>query len=174
MEAAETSRSRRAVGERVHGFPHGHLLTTDGGFCEDGAFHRLESWDADAVMKLLLKRARRLRDRQLQSFKDALAAGLSIGFATDVPVMPHDRNAKELSFRVSLGESPMSAIVSATRVNTEILGWSDRLGTVEAGKWADLVAVPGDPLQDITVTERVGFVMKAGIVYREELAPPVP
>ena len=115
------------------------------------------------------ERGRKLRERQLQSFKDALAAGLSIGFGTDVPVMPHGQNAREMSFRVSLGESPMSALVSATRVNAEILGWSDRVGTVEAGKWADLVAVPGDPLQDITVTERVGFVMKAGVVFRDEL-----
>lgn len=115
------------------------------------------------------ERGRRLRERQLQSFKDALHAGLSIGLATDVPVMPHGQNAKEMSFRVSLGESPMSALVSATRVNAEILGWSDRVGTVEPGKWADLVAVTGDPLQDITVTERVGFVMKAGVVFRDEL-----
>jgi imidazolonepropionase-like amidohydrolase len=76
-----------------------------------------------------------------------------------------------MSFRVSLGESPMSALVSATRVNAEILGWSDRVGTVEPGKWADLVAVAGDPLQDITVTERVGFVMKGGVVFRDELTP---
>ncbi len=115
------------------------------------------------------ERGRRLRERQIQSFKDALAAGLPIGLATDVPVMPHGENAKELSFRVSLGESPMSALVSATRLNAEILGWSDRVGTLEAGKWADLVAVPGDPLQDITLTERVGFVMKGGVVYRDEL-----
>jgi len=81
------------------------------------------------------ERGRRLRDRQLQSFRDALAAGLSIGLATDVPVMPHGQNAKEMTFRVSLGESPMSALVSATRVNAEILGWSDRVGTVEPGKW---------------------------------------
>jgi imidazolonepropionase-like amidohydrolase len=115
------------------------------------------------------ERGRRLRERQLRSFKDALAAGLSIGLATDVPVMPHGQNAKEISFRVSLGESPMSALVSATRVNAEILGLADRVGTVEPSKWADLVAVAGDPLQDITLTERVGFVMKGGVVFRDEL-----
>jgi len=116
------------------------------------------------------ERARRLRDRQLQSFKDALAAGLSIGLATDVPVMPHGQNAKEMAFRVSLGESPMSALVSATRVNAEILGLSDRLGTVEPGKWADLVAVTGDPLADINVAEHVAFVMKGGVVFKDELS----
>lgn len=116
------------------------------------------------------ERGRKLRERQLQSFKDALAAGLPIGFATDVPVMPHGQNAKELGFRVSLGESPMRALVSATRLNAEILGWSDRVGTLEAGKWADVVAVPGDPLRDISVIERVGFVMKAGVVHRDDLS----
>ena len=115
------------------------------------------------------ERARELSGMQLASFRKALAAGLPIGFATDVPVMPHGENAKELSFRVGLGESPMSAIVSATRLNAEILGWSDRVGTVEAGKWADLIAVAGDPLADITALERVGFVMKAGAVYRDDL-----
>jgi imidazolonepropionase-like amidohydrolase len=116
------------------------------------------------------QRARALRDRQVASFKKALAAGLRIGVATDVPVMPHGQNAKELVFRVSLGESPMEALVSATRVNAEILGWADRVGTLEAGKWADVVAVPGDPLADIALLERVGFVMKGGVVYRDELA----
>jgi imidazolonepropionase-like amidohydrolase len=118
------------------------------------------------------ERGRKLRERQLQSFKSALAAGLPIGLATDVPVMPHGQNAKELCFRVSLGETPMNALVSATRLNAEILGWSDRVGTVEPGKLADLVAVPGDPLQDITVTERVAFVMKGGVVYRDERPRP--
>jgi imidazolonepropionase-like amidohydrolase len=56
-------------------------------------------------------------------------------------------------------------------VNAEILGWSDRVGTAEGGKWADLVAVPGDPTKDISLLERMGFVMKGGIVYRQELAP---
>jgi imidazolonepropionase-like amidohydrolase len=116
------------------------------------------------------ERSRAIGTRRVESFKKALAAGLPIGFATDVPVMPHGQNARELALRVRLGETPMSAIVSATRLNAEILGWSDRVGTAEPGKLADLVAVPGDVLADIGATERVGFVMKGGVVYREELA----
>ena len=100
------------------------------------------------------------RDRQVQAiaeaaFRRALAAGLPIGVSTDAGVIPHGRNAHELVVRVRLGETPMSAIVSATRINAEILGWADRVGTVEAGKWADLVAVPGDPLADIALMEQV-------------------
>jgi len=116
------------------------------------------------------ERSRKIGTRRVESFKKALAAGLPIGFATDVPVMPHGQNAKELALRVRLGETPMNAIVAATRLNAEILGWADRVGTVEPGKLADLVAVPGDVLADVSAIERVGFVMKGGVVYREELA----
>ena len=116
-----------------------------------------------------IERARKIRDIAYSAFKRALAAGLPIGFATDAAVIPHGANAKELGVRVSLGELPMAAIVSATSLNAEIIGWSDRVGSVEKGKYADLIAVPGDPLKDITVLERVGFVMKGGAVYRDEL-----
>jgi imidazolonepropionase-like amidohydrolase len=116
------------------------------------------------------ERERQIKDAQYAGFRRALAAGLSIGVGSDAAVIPHGQNAHELSVRVRLGEKPMAALVSATRINAEILGWSDRIGTVEKGKLADLVAVPGDPLADITAVERVGFVMKGGTVYRDDLA----
>jgi len=111
------------------------------------------------------------RSRQMAAAKDtafqrALRAGLPIGLASDAPVMPHGELAKEMAHRVGLGEPPSSTIVSATRVNAEILGWSDRVGTVEPGKWADLIAVAQDPLADIRAMEAVLFVMKAGVVYK--------
>lgn len=116
----------------------------------------------------------RERSRQIAAIKDAafrraLAAGLPIGFATDAAVIPHGENAKELEVRVRLGESPMAAITAATSVNAEIIGWNDRVGSVEKGKFADLIAVAGDPLRDITLLQHVGFVMKGGVVYRDEL-----
>jgi imidazolonepropionase-like amidohydrolase len=116
------------------------------------------------------ERERQIRDAQYVGFRRALAAGLPIGLGSDAAVIPHGQNAHELSVRVRLGETPMAALVSATRINAEILGWSDRIGTVEKGKLADLVAVPGDPLADITAVERVGFVMKSGTIYRDDLA----
>jgi imidazolonepropionase-like amidohydrolase len=116
------------------------------------------------------ERERQIKEAQYAGFRRALAAGLSIGVGSDAAVIPHGQNARELSVRVRMGEKPMAALVSATRVNAEILGWSDRIGTVEKGKLADLVAVPGDPLADITAVERVGFVMKGGTVYRDDLA----
>jgi imidazolonepropionase-like amidohydrolase len=113
----------------------------------------------------------RERSRQIASVKEAgfrraLAAGIPIGFATDAAVIPHGRNAREFAIRVGFGESPMAAIVSATSLNAEIIGWEDRTGSVQPGKFADLVAVAGDPLTDITELQRVRFVMKGGVVVR--------
>lgn len=117
-----------------------------------------------------IERDRRLRSIEIAGFKRALAAGLPIGVGSDSAVIPHGENAKELVLRVALGESPMSAIVAATSLNAEIIGWSDRAGGIEKGKYADIIAVPGDPLKDISLLERVGFVMKGGVVYRRDLA----
>ena len=115
-------------------------------------------------------RDRQIRESEIRSFKAALAAGLPMGLGTDSGVIPHGANAGELRLRVQLGESPMSAIVSATRLNAEIIGWQDRVGTVEPSKFADLIAVTGDPLKDITELERVGFVMKGGTIVKDELS----
>ncbi len=116
-----------------------------------------------------LERNRRIKETEIAGFKRALAAGIPIGFATDAAVIRHGDNARELAFRVSLGESPMQSIVSATSLNAEIMGWSDRVGSVEAGKFGDLIAVTGNPLQDITELQRVRFVMKGGAVVLDEL-----
>ncbi|HWX34806.1 MAG TPA: amidohydrolase family protein [Steroidobacteraceae bacterium] len=117
-----------------------------------------------------MERMRTIRAMAEAGFRRALAAGLPIGLGTDAPVIAHGQNAREFRTRVRLGEKPMASLISATRINAEIIHWQERIGTVEVGKLADLVAVPGNPLADITVTERVGFVMKGGFVYRDELA----
>lgn len=114
----------------------------------------------------------RERSRQIASikeagFKRALAAVLPIGFGTDAMVIPHGSNAREFAERVRLGESPMAAIVSATSLNAEILGWQDRVGSLASGKLADVIAVQGDPLRDIGAMERIRFVMKGGAVVRD-------
>lgn len=116
------------------------------------------------------ERSRQVRAIAYAAFSRALAAGLPIGFATDAVVIPHGENGKEFAVRVRLGESPMAAIVAATSLNAEIMGWQDLVGSLETGKLADIIAVPGDPLRDITALEHVGFVMKGGVTYRDELA----
>ena len=130
----------------------------------------LDQGDSSVIPASELERLRRIRGMAEGGFKRALAAGIPIGWATDVPVVPHGQNAREFRWRVALGASPMSVLVSATRTNAEILGLEDKIGTIAVGKFADLVAVPGDPLADVSVTERPGFVMKGGVVYRDELA----
>ncbi|MBC7844230.1 MAG: amidohydrolase family protein [Gemmatimonadaceae bacterium] len=116
-----------------------------------------------------MERARRIKETEEGGFRRAVAAGIPIGFATDAVVINHGDNAKEFALRVSLGETPMHGIVSATSVNAEIMGWSDRVGSVQSGRFGDLIAVTGNPLQDITELQRVRFVMKGGVVVLDAM-----
>jgi imidazolonepropionase-like amidohydrolase len=100
------------------------------------------------------------------TFTRALRGRVRIAFGTDSGVSPHGENAREFGYMVEGGMSPMAAIQSATRVTAALLGVEAELGTVEVGKLADLVAVPGDPLEDIGRMLEVDFVMKGGRVYR--------
>jgi imidazolonepropionase-like amidohydrolase len=107
---------------------------------------------------------------QKDNFAVALKKGVKIALGTDAGGFDwKDLNqAKEFEYYVQYGMTPMQSIRSGTKVAAELLGWGDRVGTVEAGKWADLVAVGGDPLKDITELQRVKFVMKGGVVYKNE------
>jgi imidazolonepropionase-like amidohydrolase len=98
--------------------------------------------------------------------KKAFAAGVKIGFGTDAAVYPHGLNAHEFAVYVRLGMTPLQAIQTATVNDADLLGWSDKIGTIEAGKFADIIAVDGDPLSDVTTLERVKFVMKGGEVVK--------
>jgi imidazolonepropionase-like amidohydrolase len=102
------------------------------------------------------------------TFQRALKAGVKIAFGTDVGGFAWTENpAKEFSFMVNWGMTPAQAIRSATVTASELLGMQKDVGTVEVGKYADIVAVPGNPLSDITVLEKVDFVMKGGVVYKK-------
>ncbi len=100
--------------------------------------------------------------------KKAFAAGVKIGLGTDAAVYPHGLNAHELAVYVSLGMTPLQAIQSATINDADLLGWADKIGTIETGKWADIIAVDDDPLQDVTTLQHVKFVMKGGEVVKNE------
>lgn len=103
----------------------------------------------------------------LDTFTRALKAGVRIAFGTDQGVAPHGDNALEFVYMVEGGMSPAAALRSATLEAARVLGLEQELGSVEAGKRADLVAVPGDPLADIRATTRVSFVMKGGAIHRQ-------
>ena len=100
--------------------------------------------------------------------KKAFAAGVKVAFGTDAAVYPHGLNAHEFAVYVRLGMSPLQAIQTATIHGADLLGWSSKIGTLEAGKWADLIAVEGDPLKDVTTLQQVKFVMKGGEVVKNE------
>jgi imidazolonepropionase-like amidohydrolase len=104
-----------------------------------------------------------------RSFRKAVAQGVKIAFGSGVGPFPHGTQTKEFGYMVKFGMTPAQAIRAATSEAAQLMGWQDRVGTVEAGKFADLVAVEGDPVADITELERVKFVMKGGHVFKNEL-----
>ena len=175
-----TAGIKAALRAGVHTIDHGSML-------DDEAIAMLKTRSAFFVPTLFtsdviatnptVPESEKERSRQITVLKDrsfqlALKAGLSIGFGTDSGVIPHGENARELSYRVRLGESPMRAIVSASSVSAEIMGWGDRVGAIEPGKFADLIAVAGDPLADIKTLERVPWVMKGAVVVKDDLRHP--
>ena len=113
----------------------------------------------------------KMADLQKENFSKAIKKGLKIALGTDAGGFDWKKvnQAKEFEYYVQYGMTPMQAIRTGTSVAAELLGWSDKAGTIEAGKWADLVAVSGDPLKDISELQRVKFVMKAGALYKNEL-----
>jgi imidazolonepropionase-like amidohydrolase len=105
-----------------------------------------------------------------QTFQRALAKGVKIGLGTDAAVYPHGRNTEEFHQMVDLGMKPIDALKAGTSMDAELLGLADKIGTLEAGKLADVVAVPGNPVENIRQTEHVFFVMKEGVIYKNEKA----
>ena len=101
--------------------------------------------------------------------KKAIAAGLKIALGTDAAVYPHGLNAHELDVYVNqFGMSPLAALQTGTLNAADLMGWSDKVGSLEPGKWADIIAVSGDPLKDVRILQHVKFVMKSGFVYKNE------
>ena len=114
---------------------------------------------------------RNLGEQHRQNFTKALHAGVKLSFGTDAGVCPYDRSVMQFAFMVKYGMTPMQAIQAATSNAADLLGHGNELGSIKAGKFADLIAIKGDPLKDISVLERVEFVMKDGKVYKSAGAP---
>jgi imidazolonepropionase-like amidohydrolase len=131
--------------------------------------HLLDALDPDSLPPPLRAKMLEIVPLMRESFRRALEGGVKIAFGTDAAVFPHGDNSREFAARVRLGMTPIEAIRGATTYAADLLGVDDR-GTIEAGKLADLIAVRGDPLADVTALERVGFVMKGGVVVRDELS----
>jgi imidazolonepropionase-like amidohydrolase len=120
----------------------------------------------NGVLEENLRKDREVAELQRENFRKAHRAGVKMLFGTDAGVYPHGDNARQFAVMVRYGMAPMQAIQSATVNAAEALGRSD-VGVIEKGRYADLIAVAGDPTADVTVLERVGFVMKGGEVIRQ-------
>jgi imidazolonepropionase-like amidohydrolase len=105
-------------------------------------------------------------------FGRAYAAGVKIAFGTDSGVSVHGENAREFGYMVEAGMPPIEAILSATSGAADLLGAADRIGSIQADRFADIIAVAGDPLADISELRRVTFVMKGGVVYKGDRGTP--
>jgi imidazolonepropionase-like amidohydrolase len=113
-------------------------------------------------------KSRQILSAQLSNFRKAVDAGVKIAFGTDIGVCPFGRNAREFNFMVQNGMTPMQAIQSATVAGADLLGISDKVGSLARGKFADVIAVRGDPLTNVRLLEDVRFVMKQGEIFKQD------
>ena len=128
----------------------------------------LENAERNHVPDFLLGKAKTVMPIARKNIAHAFASGVKVAFGTDAAVYPHGLNAHEFAVMVKLGLTPLQAIQAATVNAADLLGWQGKVGSLEPGAWADIVAVDGDPLNDVTTLERVKFVMKGGDVVKNE------
>jgi imidazolonepropionase-like amidohydrolase len=169
--------AKRAVRAGARSIEHGCLIDdeTIDLMVEHGTYLVADMFDGDWMLQEgprlgysdeVLRKVEMTNDAQRDNFAKAVKAGVKIAFGTDSGVYPHGMEAKNLAFHVRFGQTPMEAIQSATITAAELLGWEDRVGSLRPGRYADLIAVEGDPLDDVTLLEDVPFVMKGGEVVK--------
>lgn len=130
----------------------------------------LENMQALHLPPFLVAKANEVLPAAKRNISHAFQSGVKIAFGTDAGVYPHGMNAREFNSMVQAGLSPLAAIQAATINAADLLGWSDKVGSIEPGKWADIIAVDGDPLHDVKALENVKFVMKGGQISRNDYA----
>jgi len=116
-----------------------------------------------------IEKEKKVGQLQRENFRKAVKAGVKMAFGTDAGVYPHGDNARQLATMVKFGMTPAQALRTVTFNSADLIGRSKDVGTIEPGKFADIIAVAGDPLQDITIMQKVGFVMKGGVIYKDKL-----
>jgi len=191
---AESHRQGRKVAAHAHGaqaiidaasagvdsIEHGSLIDDEGirVMKQHGTYLVADIYNDDFILgegkqygftEEMLEKERSLGQKQREGFRKAAQAEVKIAFGTDAGVYPHGRNTKQFAVMVRYGLTPLQAIQSATVSAADLLGWSDRVGSIESGKLADLIAVEGNPLSDVAALEHVKFVMKGGQVVKNEL-----
>jgi imidazolonepropionase-like amidohydrolase len=167
---------KNAIRAGVASIEHATLIDDEGIALakKHGTYLDMDIYDEECIQTApntpadFLEHDRDLADAQRHNFTKAVRAGVKMAFGTDAGVCPHGINARQFAFMVKYGMTPMQAIQAATVNAADLIGHSDLVGSIKAGKSADVIAVNGDPLVDIKVLERVGFVMKEGTVYKQE------
>jgi len=171
---------KRAVRAGVASVEHGSLIDDEGIrlMKERGTYLVADIYNDDYIIaeytrlgfpQKIIEKERLVGRQQRENFKKAVQAGVKIAYGTDAGVYPHGWNAKQFAHMVRWGTTPLQAIQAATVNAADLIGWRDLVGALEPGKFADVIAVVGDPLQDVTVLEHVGFVMKGGQIVKDSL-----
>jgi imidazolonepropionase-like amidohydrolase len=169
--------ARRALRAGARSIEHGCLIddATIDLMVDRGAYLVADMFDGDWMLQEgprlgysdeVLRKTEMTNEAQRENFAKAVKAGVKIAFGTDSGIYPHGMNAKNLALHVRYGQTPAEAIRSATLSAAELMGWEDRVGSIRPGRYADLIAVDGDPLDDVTVLEEVPFVMKGGAIVK--------
>ncbi len=195
VAADEAHRAGRKIAAHAHGtegikdavragidsIEHGSLIDAEGIALmkQHGTYLVADIYNDDYILgkaidfglpKEMVDKEKTVGKLQRENFAKAVAAGVKIAFGTDAGVYPHGDNAKQFHYMVKFGMTPAGAIRAATSSAADLIDRSKDVGTLEAGKFADLIAVEGDPLEKVEVLEHVSFVMKGGKVYKDELA----
>jgi imidazolonepropionase-like amidohydrolase len=173
---------KRAVRAGVTSIEHGSLIDDEGVkmMKERGTYLVADIYNDDYILaefakfgypEKIIDKERMVGRTQRENFQKAAKAGVKLAYGTDAGVYPHGWNAKQFAHMVKWGLTPMQAIQTATANAADLLGWNDKVGVIAPGAFADIIAVDGDPLKDVTELERVKFVMKGGVVYKIEGKP---
>jgi imidazolonepropionase-like amidohydrolase len=171
---------KRAVRAGVASIEHGSLLDDEGArlMKERGTFLVSDVYNDDYILaeyarrgypEKIIEKERKIGRLQRENFQRAVKAGVKIAYGTDAGVYPHGWNGKQFVHMVRWGLTPMQAIQAATINAADLLGQTNKLGSIASGRFADIIAVTGDPLADVTILENVPFVMKGGIVIKNTL-----
>ena len=173
---------KRAVRAGVTSIEHGSLIDDEGVkmMIERGTYLVADIYNDDYILaefaklgypEKIIEKERMVGRTQRENFQKAAKAGVKLAFGTDAGVYPHGWNAKQFAHMVQWGLTPTRAIQTATINAADLLGWNDKVGVIAPGAFADIIAVDGDPLKDVTELERVKFVMKGGMVYKAAKQP---
>ncbi len=175
-----TEAIKMAIRAGVASIEHGSLIDDEGirMMKERGTWLVADIYSDDYILaefarlgypQKIIEKERLVGKIQRENFRKAFKAGVKVAYGTDAGVYPHGWNAKQLGKMVEWGLTPMQAIQSATVSAADLIGWKTKVGQLSPGYFADLVAVKGDPLKDVTVLEKVDFVMKGGEIYKNTL-----